>query len=70
MLAENLQHWAEKERKKGEIKGELRGELKGKRKTQLKLAQNLLESGLLTDEQIASFSELSLKEVIKLKNKG
>lgn len=62
MLAENLQHWAEKERKKGELKGE--------RKTQLKLAQNLLESGLLTDEQIASFSELSLKEVIKLKNKG
>jgi len=58
MLAENLQHWAEKEREKGE------------RKTQLKLAQNLLESGLLTDEQIASFSELSLKEVIKLKNKG
>ena len=66
MLAENLQHWAEKERKKGE----LRGELKGERKTQLKLAQNLLESGLLTDEQIASFSELSLKEIIQLKNKG
>lgn len=51
MLAENLQGWAEKERQKGCQEA-------------LRLAtMNLLKLGLLTDEQIADSTGLSLAEV-------
>lgn len=59
MLAENLQHWAEKER----ITGEKIGLEKGRMKT----ARNLIQAGLLTDQQISVATELSLKKIIDLR---
>ncbi|EHQ53411.1 hypothetical protein ECTPHS_12069 [Ectothiorhodospira sp. PHS-1] len=60
MLAENLQTWAEKERQKGRQEGRLEG--------QRLAAMNLLKLGLLTDEQIAQSTGLSLTEVIALRS--
>lgn len=59
MLAENLQHWAEKER----ITGEKIGLEKGRMKT----ARNLIQAGQLTDQQISVATELSLKEITALR---
>lgn len=59
MLAENLQGWAEKERQKGRLEGRQEGCQEA-----LRLAtMNLLKLGLLTDEQIADTTGLSLAEV-------
>ena len=59
MLAENLQGWAEKERQKGRLEGRQEGCQEA-----LRLAtMNLLKLGLLTDEQIADSTGLSLAEV-------
>lgn len=55
MLAENLQHWAEKER--------ITGERIGRTET----AKNLIKLGLLTDEQISAATGLSLKDIQQLR---
>ncbi|MCG5514394.1 Rpn family recombination-promoting nuclease/putative transposase [Ectothiorhodospira shaposhnikovii] len=68
MLAENLQTWAEKERQKGRQEGRQEGEEIGLQKGQRLAAMNLLKLGLLTDEQIAQTTGLSLTEVIALRS--
>ena len=64
MLAENLQHWAEKERQLGREEGLEEGREEGRVETALEL----IKMSILTDQQIASASRLSLQEVAKLKN--
>ncbi|MCG5502114.1 hypothetical protein [Ectothiorhodospira lacustris] len=68
MLAENLQTWAEKERQKGRQEGEEIGLQKGRQKGRRLAAINLLKLGLLTDEQIAQTTGLSLTEVSVLRS--
>jgi predicted transposase YdaD len=60
VLAENLEHWAEQERQKGE---EI-GWHKGQRQTAL----NLFKLGVLTDEQIVQVTGLTLDEVTTLRS--
>ena len=67
MLAENLQHWAEKERLVGEQIGIEKGLKKGRdearEETKLEIALNLISIGTLSNEQIAKASGLSLEDV-------
>lgn len=67
MLAENLQHWAEKERLAGEQIGIEKGLKKGRdearEETKLEIALNLISIGTLSNEQIAKASGLSLEDV-------
>ena len=83
MLAENLQTWAEKERQKGWQEGRLEGRQEGEefglqrgrqegeeiglQKGQRLTALNLLKLGVLTNEQIAQSTGLSVSEVEKLR---
>jgi len=55
MLAENLENWAQQERKEGEKLGIE------------KTARNLLKLGVLSDEQIAEATGLALEDVVKLR---
>ncbi|KXS36091.1 MAG: hypothetical protein AWU55_3038, partial [Halomonadaceae bacterium T82-2] len=63
MLAENLENWAKKERMEGRQEGEQLGAEKTKRQT----ARNLIQLGVLTDEQIAAATGLALAEVHALR---
>ncbi|WP_006786758.1 hypothetical protein [Thiorhodospira sibirica] len=79
MLAENLQTWAEKERQKGWQEGRQEGEefglqrgeeiglQKGQHLKAINTARNLLKLGVLTNEQIAQSTGLSVAEVEKLR---
>ncbi|WP_412851384.1 Rpn family recombination-promoting nuclease/putative transposase [Ectothiorhodospira shaposhnikovii] len=64
MLAENLETWAEKERQKGRLEGRQEGRQENARET----AINLLKLGVLTDEQVAQSTGLSLAEVKALQS--
>nr|WP_298375258.1 hypothetical protein [uncultured Halomonas sp.] len=59
MLAENLENWAKKERQEGRQEGEQLGTEKTKRAT----ARNLIKLGVLSDEQIAEATGLTVAEV-------
>ena len=62
MLAENLENWAKKERQEGRQEGEqLRAE---------QTARNLVQLGVLTDEQIAEATGLALADVRVLRAKS
>ena len=73
MLAENLQHWAEKERMQGreEVREETRQEVLAVREEarqeirqkQQEIALNLISLGTLSNEQIAKASDLSIEDV-------
>jgi len=64
MLAENLQHWAEKER----LAGEQTGIKKGSEKTKLKMVLGMIALGSsITDEQIAKVSGFSLEDIAALR---
>jgi predicted transposase YdaD len=63
MLAENLQHWAERERLEGERIGILRGRLETAQAT----ARNLIALGMLNDGQIAQATGLSVAQVEALR---
>lgn len=63
MLAENLENWAKKERAEGRQEGEQLGAAKTKRQT----ARNLIQLGVLTDEQIAEATGLALADVQALR---
>ncbi|MBK1618605.1 transposase [Lamprobacter modestohalophilus] len=71
MLAENLQHWAERERLEGERigiqKGERIGIQKGEREKAQATARNLIALGMLTDGQIAQATGLSIAQVEALR---
>ncbi|MBF59740.1 hypothetical protein KF947_15655 [Halomonas sp. FeN2] len=58
MLAENLENWAQQERKEGEKLGIE------------KTARNLLKLGVLSDEQIVEATDLALDDVAKLRTEG
>lgn len=58
MLAENLQHWAEKERE------EIRQEILT---TKLEMVLGMIALGSITDEQIAKISGFSLEEIAALR---
>ena len=60
MLAENLEQWVEQERQKGRQEG--------RQDTQRQTAINLLTLGMLTDEQIAQVTGLTLTEVKTLRS--
>lgn len=62
MLAENLENWAQQERQAGEKLGIEKGEKLGIEKT----ARNLLKLGVLSDEQVAEATGLSIGEITKL----
>ncbi len=62
MLAENLQHWAEKER----MTGEQIGLQKGKKE----MVMSLIALESMPDEQIAKVSGFSLKEIATLRKTG
>jgi len=72
MLAENLEQWIEQERQKwrqeGEQKGRQEGEEIGLHKGQRQTAIKLLTLGMLTDEQIAQVTGLTLAEVKTLRS--
>ncbi|WP_048306585.1 hypothetical protein [Halomonas sp. PR-M31] len=55
MLAENLENWAKKERQEGEQLGT--------EKTKRATARNLIKLGVLSDEQIAEATGLTVAEV-------
>ncbi|MCF7996990.1 MAG: hypothetical protein K9L88_19485 [Chromatiaceae bacterium] len=75
MLAENLQHWAERERlegerigiQKGERIGMQKGERIGMQKTAQATARNLIALGMLNDGQIAQATGLSIAQVEALR---
>ncbi|MBK5939821.1 Rpn family recombination-promoting nuclease/putative transposase [Halochromatium roseum] len=71
MLAENLQHWAERERLEGERIGILRGRQQGRQEGRLETAQatarNLIALGMLNDGQIAQATGLSVAQVEALR---
>ena len=52
----------------GEARGERRGLLAGERNAKLETAKQLLRMELGTTEQIATATQLSLDEVLKIKN--
>ncbi|MCF8003474.1 MAG: Rpn family recombination-promoting nuclease/putative transposase [Chromatiaceae bacterium] len=80
MLAENLQHWAERERLEGELigiqkgerigiqKGERIGIQKGEREKAQATARNLITLGMLTDGQIAQATGLNIAQVEALRS--
>ncbi|WP_192034398.1 Rpn family recombination-promoting nuclease/putative transposase [Halomonas sp. YLGW01] len=59
MLAENLENWAKKERMEGRQEGRQEGEQRRAEQT----ARNLIQLGVLTDEQIAEATGLALADV-------
>jgi len=63
MLAENLENWAKKERMEGRQEGRQEGEQRRAEQT----ARNLIQLGVLTDEQIAVATGLALAEVHALR---
>lgn len=66
MLAENLQHWAEKEREEG--REEIRQEVLAVREeTKLEMILGMIALGNVSDEQIATVSGFSLKEIATLR---
>ena len=71
MLAENLEHWARREREAGRLEGEQigieKGEYIGAEKTRLETARNLLKLGVLSDAQIAQVTGLSGEQVRALR---
>lgn len=68
MLAENLENLMQKERLQSEQRGEMRGILKGRMETKRETALNLISMNILTDEQIAQASGLTVADVTKLRN--
>ena len=72
MLAENLQHWAERERQEGRQEGERIGMQRGRQAGRLETAQatarNLIALGLLNDAQIAQATGLSMAQVEALRS--
>ncbi|MBK5929080.1 hypothetical protein CCR82_00615 [Halochromatium salexigens] len=76
MLAENLQHWAERERQEGEriglqrgrLEGRQEGRLEGRQETAQATARNLIALGLLNDAQIAQATGLSMAQVEALRS--
>ena len=52
----------------GEAKGEKKGRLAGERNKAISATKNLLKMNLLTVEQIAAAEQLSVEEVIKIKD--
>ena len=79
MLAENLEHWARREREAGRLEGREAGRLEGREegrvegeqlgaeKTRLETARNLLKLGVLSDVQIAQVTGLSGEQVRALR---
>lgn len=63
MLAENLENWAQKERREGRMEGRMEGVEESKRNT----ARHLLELGVLSDEQIAGATELTMADIARLR---
>ena len=65
-------YWTEEQQMqaiaKGEKRGEKKGEKKGVKKQKIKTAENLLKMGL-SIEQVAQGSEMSEKEIIKIKKR-
>ncbi|MBT2787776.1 MULTISPECIES: Rpn family recombination-promoting nuclease/putative transposase [unclassified Halomonas] len=70
MLAENLENWAQQERQVGIQEGEKLGIEKGEKLGVEKTARNLLKLKVLSDEQIAEATGLTLDEVAKLRIEG
>ncbi|WP_242464452.1 hypothetical protein [Halorhodospira abdelmalekii] len=66
MLAENILTWAEQEQQKGRLEGRLEGEWLRAEAT----ARNLISLNMLTDEQIAQATGLSVEGVGKLRSEG
>jgi len=67
MLAENLENWAKKERMEGHQEGRQEGRQEGEQRRAEQAARNLIQLGVLTDEQIASATGLELAEVHALR---
>jgi len=71
MLAENLESWAQRERKQGREEGERIGIRKGERigieKTRMETARNLIALSLMSDGQIAQVTGLSVAQVETLR---
>jgi len=63
MLAENLQHWAEKERLEGRMEGRMEGLLEARRQT----ARNLITHTEMADTMIAEIAGLPAEEVTELR---
>jgi len=58
MLAENLQNWAKQER------------MLGREETKLEMVLGMIALGNVSDEQIATVSGFSLKEIATLRKTG
>ncbi|KGK41299.1 transposase [Nitrincola sp. A-D6] len=67
MLAENLEHLVQKERSASRMEGELIGMQKGRMETKRETALNLINMNILTDEQIAQASGLTLADIMALR---
>ena len=71
MLAENLEHWARREREaghlEGRLEGHLEGHLEGRLEGRLETARNLLKLSVLSDAQIAQVTGLSGEQVRALR---
>ncbi|GEN29434.1 hypothetical protein HVA01_30800 [Halovibrio variabilis] len=62
MLAERIKQWPERWEEKGRQEGRKEGQLEAKQST----ARNLLALGVLTKEQIAEATGLSVEDVAQL----
>ena len=64
---EGLEEGLEEGREEGLVKGREEGLGKGRKEKAEKTARNLISLGVLTDEQIAHATELSLEDIRRLK---
>tara|TARA_R110000851_G_scaffold203777_10_gene355666 strand:- start:695 stop:925 length:231 start_codon:yes stop_codon:yes gene_type:complete len=71
MLAENLGNWAKQELQAGRLEGRQLGRLEGRQEGEqlgiAKTARNLLKLGVLSNEQIAEATGLTVDEVARLR---
>ncbi|MBK5941204.1 hypothetical protein CCR96_18490 [Halochromatium roseum] len=68
MLAENRQHWAEREREEGHKEGRQEGLEEGRQQANRETALQLISIGLLKDSQIPQATGLSLAQIEALRS--
>ncbi|SHM20297.1 Rpn family recombination-promoting nuclease/putative transposase [Vreelandella subglaciescola] len=67
MLAENLENWVQKERREGHLEGRMEGHMEGVEESKRNTARHLLELGVLSDQQIAGATELTMADIARLR---
>jgi len=67
MLAERIKQWPERWEEKGRLEGRQEGRQEGQLEAKQQTARNLIKLGVLSDEQIAEATGLTMAEVDTLR---